>query len=73
MTMSAHSLSETKAYCVVGKKLLSHLPPPKKNKQKTNPAEMNNSAEGGLTKFWELFTIIPCALRDFKTLNNLGT
>ena len=24
------------------------------------------SAEGGPTQFWKLFTMIPCALRDFK-------
>ena len=27
---------------------------------------MDDTAEGGLTQFWELFTVIPCASKDFK-------
>ena len=35
---------------------------------------MEDSAEGGLTQFWEFFTMIPCGLRDFrrKLLGYLG-
>ena len=25
-----------------------------------------DSAKGDLTQFWELFTLIPCATKDFK-------
>ena len=28
--------------------------------------EMDDPAQGGLTPFWELFTVIPCALKNFK-------
>ena len=27
---------------------------------------MDNSVKGGLTQFWELLTVIPCASKDFK-------
>ena len=30
-------------------------------------AAIDDSAKGGLTQFWELFTMIPCA-QKFKTL-----
>ena len=29
-------------------------------------AEIDDFAEGGLTKFWELFTVISCVPRDVK-------
>ena len=28
--------------------------------------EMDDTAKGGLTQFWELLTVIPCAPKDFK-------
>ena len=32
-----------------------------------NIAEKNRQfSKGGLTQFWELFTVIPCATKDFK-------
>ena len=30
--------------------------------------KIDDSAKGGLTQFWELFTIIPWAIKIFKTL-----
>ena len=27
---------------------------------------MDDTAKGGLTRFWELFIVIPCAPKDFK-------
>ena len=27
---------------------------------------MDDNAKGGLTQSWELLTVIPCALKDFK-------
>ena len=27
---------------------------------------VDDTAKGGLTQFWELFTVIPCAPKDFK-------
>ena len=28
--------------------------------------KMDDSAKGGLPQFWEIFTVIPCAPKDFK-------
>ena len=27
---------------------------------------MDDTVKGALTKFWELFPVIPCVLKDFK-------
>ena len=29
-------------------------------------SEMDDPAKGGLTQFWEIFTVILCAYKDFK-------
>ena len=33
---------------------------------RVNILAIDDTAKGGLTQFWELFTVIPCAPKDFK-------
>ena len=39
------------------------------------PFAMDDTTKGGPTLFWELFTVIPCAPKDFKRcyLNTIGS
>ena len=34
----------------------------------TFQSAIDDTAKGGLTIFWELFTVIPCTPKDFKCL-----
>ena len=38
-----------------------------KNPYSINLCIIDDSAKGGLTQFWELITMIPCATKDFKS------